>query len=148
MTYEAKRFRRRKKTTTYQLKNGYIFKMRLMPWLRTDAGCIWLASLAVGKSKRQLNDWLNRRNKKSVRSLSASLTGQEGNKIQALAIRQVRHWVVDLPPGDSLCLRCESAVPDKQFKVWRRWFEAHEDPRWRINPDLKSFYIYKPSNLE
>jgi hypothetical protein len=148
MTYEAKRFRRRKKTTTYQLKNGYIFKMRLMPWLRTDAGCIGLASLAVGKSKRQLNDWLNKRNKKSVRSLSASLTGQEGNKIQALAIRQVRHWVTDLPPGDSLCLRCESAVPDKQFKVWRRWFETHEDPRWRINPDLKSFYIYRPSTLE
>lgn len=122
--------------------------MRLMPWLRTDAGCIWLASLAVGKSKRQLNDWLNKRNKKSVRSLSASLTGQEGNKIQALAIRQVRHWVTDLPPGDSLCLRCESALPGKQFKVWRRWFETHEDPRWRINPDLKSFYIYKPSNLE
>jgi len=122
--------------------------MRLIPWIRTEKGCVWLASLAVGKSKRQLNDWLNKRKKKSVSRLSSILTGKLGTRVQAIAVRQVRQWIIEIPGGDSVCMRCESALPDKQFRVWKRWFLSHEDPRWEISDEYKSFFFYKPRVIE
>jgi hypothetical protein len=53
-----------------------------------------------------------------------------------------------LPPGDSICLRCECAAPEKQFRVWKQWFERHEDPRWEISEEHKSFFFYKPRGLK
>lgn len=49
----------------------------------------------------------------------------------------------ELPEGDSICMRCESAVPDKQFRVWKKWFTKHEDVRWEISEEHKSFFFYK-----
>jgi ribosomal protein L37AE/L43A len=76
------------------------------------------------------------------------LTGKFGPRTQAIAIRQVRQWVEQLPPGDSICMRCESALPDKQFKVWKQWFKKHEDYRWEINDCHRSFFFYKPTVLQ
>jgi hypothetical protein len=117
-------------------------KLRLIPWIHTQNGCVWLASLAVSKSKRQINDWMQQRKKRSVRRLNSSLTGKFGPKVQALAIRQVREWMQSIPKGDSICMRCESAVPDKQFQVWQKWFQRHEDQRWNINEENRSFFFY------
>ena len=72
-----------------------------------------------------------------------SLTGKIGNGVQAIAIRQVRKWVGELPVGHSITLRCESVVPEKQFRVWKKWFEKHEDVAWEINDKYKSFFFYK-----
>ena len=116
-----------------------VLKLRLIPWMRTQNNCVWLASLAVGKSKKQINDWLQQRKKRSVNRLSSKLTGKLGPRTQALAIRQVRQWIGELPPGDSLCLRCESALPEKQFQVWKKWFTKHEDKDWVINDEFKYF---------
>ncbi len=80
--------------------------------------------------------------------LSSSLTGKFGPYTQAIGIREVRKWITQIPPGDSICLRCESVLPDKQFKVWQRWFKTHEDPSWQINKKHKSFFYYKPRELE
>ena len=55
---------RKKKTKTVVLPDGQLLKMRLLPWIRTEKGCVWLASLAIGRSKRQINDWMDRRKKK------------------------------------------------------------------------------------
>ena len=119
--------------------------MRLLPWIYTEGGCVWLASLAVGKSRRQINDWLKRKTKKkNVRRLDSCLTGKYSNLSQAIAIQQVRRWVQELPPGNSITLRCESAKPDKQFRVWKKWFQRWEDKKWDINEEFKSFFYYKP----
>jgi len=130
------------------LPNGMILKMRLIPWIRTPIGYVWLASLAVGKSKRQINDWMNQRKKKSVSRLSSNLTGKFGPRTQAIAIRQVRQWVDELPAGDMIALRCESALPDKQFRVWKKWFTKHEDLRWEVKEEFKAFWFYKSSPIE
>ena len=134
---------RKKKTKTVVLPDGQVLKMRLLPWIRTEKGCVWLASLAIGRSKRQINDWMDRRKKKSVAKLDRSLNGTFGPKTQAIAIRQVRQWVDELPKGESIALRCESTVPDKQFRVWKKWFTKHEDIRWEISEEHKSFFFYK-----
>ena len=80
MSYRVKK---RKKIFTQHLNNDYKLKMRLLPLLHTSNGCVWLVSLAVSKSKRQINDWMNRRHNKRTRLLDTFLTGKEGNKIQA-----------------------------------------------------------------
>ena len=117
--------------------------MRLLPWIRTEKGCVWLASLAIGRSKRQINDWMDRRKKRSVAKLDKSLNGTLGLKPQIIAMRQVRQWVDELPKGESIALRCESTVPDKQFRVWKKWFTKREDIRWEISEEHKSFFFYK-----
>ena len=75
--------------------------------------------------------------------MDSSLTGKEGNRTQAIAIRQVRKWAEEIPVGDSMTLRCESAVPEKQFRVWKKWFEKHEDPNWIANPKWKTLFFYR-----
>jgi hypothetical protein len=137
------RIKKRKKVFTKAIGKGYLLKMRLIPWIRTTKGCVWLASLAVSKSSRQINDWMDERKNARVRQMDTSLTGKIGNGVQAIAIRQVRKWVDELPLGHSFTLRCESALPDKQFRVWKRWFEMHEDSNWEISEEHKSFFIYK-----
>jgi len=119
--------------------------VRLIPWIQTKDGCVWLASFAAGKSRRQINDWLKRKTKrKRVRHLDLHLTGRHGNFIQGLGVYQLRSWVNNLLPGDSLIMRCESANPDKQFRVWRKWFQRKEAAEWDINDEFKSFFYYKP----
>lgn len=139
-----KKTQRRKKVSTYHLPQGYLVVARLIPWIQTKDGCVWLASFAAGKSRRQINDWLKRRIKrKRVRYLDSHLTGRHGNLIQGVGVYQLRDWANELPPGDSITLRCESAKADKQFRVWKRWFETKEDSAWIINEDFKSFFYYK-----
>ena len=139
-----KTIKRRKKVFTKHLPGGYMVVLRLLPWIHTEGGCVWLASLAVGKSRRQINDWLKRKTRKQkVRRLDMSLTGKFGPKTQAIAIRQVRQWLTEIPYGDSISLRCESTVSDKQFRVWKKWFEKHEDLNWEISKEHKAFFFYK-----
>jgi len=138
------RIKRRTKTVTTRLTGEYILKLRLMPWIFTEKGVIWLASMAVGKSMRQINDWMTRKEKrKKVHLMDTSLTGRFGNKTQALAIRQLRKWITEIPQGDSITLRCECALSDKQFKVWKRWFQRHESKEWTISDEHKSFFFYR-----
>ena len=121
----------------------HILKMRLFPWMRTKNGYIWLASMAISKSNRQLNDWTTLKKNKRVQRLKLSLTGRFGPKSQAIAIRQVRDWMKEIPIGDSITLRCESCVPEKQFKIWKKWFLKNESNKWKINDEYKSFFFYR-----
>jgi len=90
---------------------------------------------------------MSRRKNARVRQLDSSLTGKFGNKIQAIAVRQLRQWIEELPTGDSMSFRCESATSDKQFKVWTKWFQRHEYSGWEINQQFKSFFYYKHKSL-
>jgi len=134
---------RAKKVATTRIGN-YILKVRLSPWMFLGKdGVIWLASLAIGKSNRQINDWMNRKTNKRRYLMDISLTGRFASKTQAIAIRQVREWMREIPIGDSITLRCESALSDKQFRVWKKWFEKHEDSNWTVNEKYKSFFFYR-----
>lgn len=86
---------------------------------------------------------MNKRKKKSVSRLSSSLTGRVGLKSQAFAIQQLRKWKEELNTGESIAFICESVVSDKQFKIWKKWFERHEDKNWDILEKEKTFFFFK-----
>lgn len=133
------RTKRKKQTFTCLLPGGFVLKMRLLPWIKTQDYCQWLLSLAVSKSKRQINDWLKERKNTRTKKLNKNLTGVFGPKIQAIAVRQMRYWSNHIPKGDILFFRCESAMPLKQFDIWSRWFQRHESKDWIINSEFKYF---------
>ena len=137
------RITRRKTVSITRLAKGFLLKLQMRPWIYTKEGVVWIASFAVGKSTRQINDWMMQKKNQRVRRMDSSLTGKEGNRTQAIAIRQVRDWVEQLPIGDSLTLRCESNLSEKQFRVWKKWFTKHEDSSWEISEDHKAFFFYK-----
>lgn len=140
-----KKIRRRKKVFTKKLTGNYLVVLSLSPWIYVEDRCVWLASIAAGKSRRQINDWLKRKTKKRrVRRLNSYLTGRHANLVQGIGIYKLRNWVQELMPGDSITLRCESAKADKQFRVWKKWFQRKEIVGWNINEEFKSFFYYKP----
>jgi len=91
---------------------------------------------------------MNERKNARARHLAGSLTGRVGFKTQALAIRQVRQWMQEIPEGDSICLCCESVLANKQFQIWKKWFIRHEDSTWQISDEHKSFFWYKSRTVE
>ena len=124
-------------------------KSRLIPWIKVEKTVVWLGSIGVSKSKHQLNDWMNRRKNQRTRRLDGNLTGKAGNKVQAIAIRSLHDWLAHIPEGDSVVFRCESALPAKQFRVWKKWILRHN---YYLNPnideELRSFFFYKPREIE
>jgi hypothetical protein len=111
-------------------------------------GCVWLASMAVCRSKRQANDWMQDKKNKRSRQLKLNLTGKQAMKLQLIGIRIVREWINLIPPGDSLAFRCDSAKKEKQFRIWKKWFQKNEDSNWIIREDIKTFFYYKPMHIE
>ena len=140
----------KKKLLTVFLPGNYLMKLRLVSWMRTPAGTIWLASLAVGKSKRQLNDWMSRKTKrKRVIQLDSNLTGKLNVKLMLRVMEQVHAWCDELANGDMFVFNCESAEPQKQFDVWGKWLSRrNKGYTWVANKELLSFYFYKHVNLE
>jgi hypothetical protein len=145
-----RRRKAKKKLLTVFLPGNYFMKLRLVSWMRTPTGTIWLASLAVGKSKRQLNDWMSRRTKtKRVKCLDSNLTGRLTVKLMLQVMEQVHIWCDELNNGDMFVFNCESAEPQKQFRVWGKWLSRKERGyTWIPNNELLSFYFYKHVNLE
>lgn len=135
----------KKKVFTIHSNRNHIIKLRLIPWIKNSNGVIWLASVAAGKSNRQINDWFNRRTKrKSVRQLDNKLTSLLGYQGHSLVMQQVRKWCDELEPGEMLAFKCESAEPEKQFRVWGKWLlnkEKHH--KWIPDESFLSFYFYK-----
>ena len=144
-------FRSRKKLVkTLHLENGAIAVTRLIPWIRIGKNYAWMASLAVGKSRRQINDWLMRRTRrKSVKQLDNNLTGLGGNSGHAIALRHLYAWLAVIPPGDMVMFYCESAQAERQMVVWKKWIQRHHpNLLYSIDEETKSFYIYKPHGIE
>ena len=82
--------------------------------------------------------------RRSGKSLGTTLIGDAGISYQLFAMRQVMRWYEEIPQGDSISLRCESAYPEKQYRAWSRWFKQREDPRWEAVPEHLAFFLYKP----
>ena len=144
-----KRIKRKKIVTYHYLGDGFLVKSRLIPWIKVGKTVVWLGSIGVSKSKRQLNDWMNRRKNQRTRQLDGNLTGKVGNKVQAIAIRSLHDWLAYVPGGDSVVFRCESAFPAKQFKVWKKWILRHNHYlKPDIDEELRSFFFSKPREIE
>ena len=77
-----------------------------------------------------------------------NLTGKDCNKTQAIAIRLVRKWMTEIPPGDAILICCESVAADKQYRVWKKWFAKHEDLEVSAIDSSKSILIYRPMYVE
>ena len=64
-------------------------------------------------------------------------------------MKQVHAWCDELNNGDMFVFNCESAEPQKQFRVWGKWLSRKEHSyKWVPNKELLSFYFYKHVNLE
>ena len=142
------KIKRHQKVVTIRLQNTYLVKMFLQPVVKTGTGCVWVMGIATGKSIRQINQWFKRRKTRRARKMAMCLTGRLGVTIHKIGIEQMRQWYDELAPGDSISFRCESASPEKQFKVWRRWFEKNESKNWEIETKHLSFFLYKPRGLQ
>lgn len=139
------RFTRSKKIATIKTEDGTLFRIRTIPWMQIKEAnsYVWLVSMAVGKSNRQINDWMNKRQNKRSRQLSQKLNGKAGTLFQRFAIQQLRKWVDELPVGDSIVVKCESVVASKQFRIWKQWFQRKESAEWQFMDSFKSLYYYK-----
>lgn len=140
MTY---RVRRKFTSTTFDV-DGYVGKLFLEPFCEYEKGhCLWNVGLAVGKSKRQLNDWYRNRNNKRRRSLRNHLTGPGTIKIWTIALRHLlkMRWE-HLEPGDAMVLDCTSRDPDRQLYIYSRWLKHHQDVF--INFERRELYWIRP----
>ena len=136
------RIRRKITSTTFRVQ-GQLCKVFLEPTHEYRPGFWhWNTGFAVGKSKRQINDWYWKRKNKRARSLKKQLVGTSGIKTIAAGFDKVLLLRWNLAPGDVLTLDCTSGEPEKQFRAWQRWHKHHQD--WVIDYDQQTFHWYRP----
>ena len=102
----------------------------------------WNVGFAVGKSRRQLNDWYKNRKNKRARSLNKKLPGKVGLSAISRGNDEVLKLRWNLYPGDHLVIDCTSRYPEKQFRSFKRWCKNR--PEWIIDEELKEFTWYRP----
>jgi len=134
---------RSKKNNTIKLPDGSWCRIRITPWMRVENNYIWIISLAVSKSNRQINDWMKKRKNKRARSLSKQMTGKFAGKVQAFAVRQMRAWMKEHFKNDSIVFKCESVEAEKQYRIWKKWFARWESEKWEPVPEYLGFYYFK-----
>lgn len=137
-------YRIRRKTTSTTFKVGdQLCKVFLEPQYEYRPGFWhWNVGFAVGRSRRQINDWYWKRNNKRARSLQNQLVGNSGMKAIARGFDHLLLLRWNLAPGDVLSLDCTSGEPEKQFRAWQRWQKHHSD--CVIDYDEKKFFWYRP----
>jgi hypothetical protein len=134
---------RRKFTSSTFCVDGYICKVFIEPVEKyTSNFYIWSAGFAIGKSKRQINDWYKRRKNKRARSLEGKISGKRGIKIIRKGFQEIlkMRWLIE--PGDALSGVCRSAKTEKEFNAFYRWAKKH--PEIIINYLNKEFIWYRP----
>lgn len=136
------RVRRHITSSTFSV-NGQLCKVFLEPVTQHCPGhWTWNLGFAIGKSKRQLNDWYHKRKNKRTRGIDKHLTGKSGMKAFALGVKTMLHmrWVI--PPGDVMTIDCTSKDPDKQLRAYWYWLKRH--PEVVVDPENKSIFWYRP----
>jgi hypothetical protein len=137
-------YRTRRHLTSSTFKVGtQICKVFLDPHNEYQPGFwLWNVGFAVGKSKRQLNDWYNNRLNKRHRSLSQQIVGLSGMKTITRGFKEVLKLRWTIQPGDAIVLDCTSGDPDRQFRAWHRWLKHH--PEWMVDYHNQKFFWYRP----
>ena len=139
MTY---RVRRKFTSSTFRVE-GQLCKIFLEPVFEYAPGYwIWNVGFAIGKSRRQLNDWYWRRKNKRRKSLDRRIVGRSGVKAIRRGFEEVLRLRWNIEPGDGLIIDSTSANPDKQFHAFSRWHRYH--PEWVIDYVKKEFIWYRP----
>jgi hypothetical protein len=124
MTYKVCR---KRSTTTFKI-NNQVCKVFLNPLFKGENGhWIWELSFAIGKSKRDLNDWFNQRKNKRANRIKKRLTGKNGLKPlnKAAQISLQMRWQIE--PGDCILVNCQSKYVYKQFKAMFYWLKHQPD---------------------
>lgn len=133
----------RKFTSRTFTVNGQLCKIFLQPWREHKPGFwVWNVGFAIGKSRRQLNDWYWKRKNKRARSLNNQLVGRSGIQAIKQGFEEVLRLRWNLAPGDCLVIDCTSKDPQKQFHAFSRWRRYH--PEWAIDEKRREFYWYRP----
>ncbi len=133
----------RKFTSTTFRVGDQLCKVFLEPMFEYQPGYyMWNVGFAVGKSRRQLNDWYWKRKNKRARSLANHIVGKAGLKTISKGFEAVRVLRWNLHPGDGMVLDCTSKDPDRQFRAWSRWAKTNRE--WVIDADKKEFIWYRP----
>ena len=102
----------------------------------------WNVGFAVGKSRRQLNDWYRRKKNRRARTLNQVMRGKAGLTAISKGNDEVLKLRWNLHPGDHLVIDCTSRYPEKQFRAFKRWCKNR--PEWIIDEELKEFTWYRP----
>jgi hypothetical protein len=125
--------------------NNQLCKVFLEPQVEYRPGhWLWNVGFAVGRSKRQLNDWYWKRKNKRRRSLDQKIVGTSGIKTISKGFKEVLKLRWNIEPGDVICLDCTSGNPEKQFKTWMRWAPSKKHPEWLVDFQEKKFFWYRP----
>lgn len=129
-------------STTFKV-GKQLCRVTFMPWHQYRPGFwIWNVGFCVGKSKRQLNDWYNKRRNRRARTLDGKIVGRNGLATISRGFQAVLRLRWQIPPGDLIVLDCTSGNPEQQFKAWSRWHKNH--PEWLIDFEEKKFFWYRP----
>ena len=136
------RVRRKFTSSTFDV-DGQLCKIFLQPWFQQANGFWgWNVGFAIGKSRRQLNDWYWQRKNRRRRSLKGKLVGRSGLKAIRKGFEEVQRLRWSIPAGDTIVLDCTSADPDRQFHAWSRWSTKYPD--FLPDPIKKEFYWTRP----
>jgi hypothetical protein len=71
------------------------------------------------------------------------MTGREGPRTLAIGLRKVKEWMQEVEINDVICLRCASAKPEKQARMYYNWFSKHEDFVWNYDSNERSFMLMR-----
>lgn len=81
--------------------------------------------------------------------MSLNLTGKLTLPNQKLLVQKLRQWCDELPIKDMIALRCESAKPEKQYRIWKKWLLNREAPYgWSFSDEHLALYFYKHTPIE
>lgn len=142
------KFKRKHYKAYLRTKNGEWAVFSVRPWIKVDSTFVWLICIAVSKSKRQLNDWLNQRKNKRVYSLSRNMTGKSGPQPLFWAFKQMLIIEQRLPVMDGLWFWFDAVEKDKQRRVYMKWFDRYASPNWKYLKETDSFYFFKSPILK
>ena len=130
-------------TSSTFVVDGQLCKVFLEPQFEYRPGFwMWNVGFAVGKSRRQLNDWYYRKQNKRRRSLDARLTGKSGMKAFSSGVRTMLRMRWALQPGDVIVIDCTSNSPEKQFRSYWYWLRRHRE--WVIDFEEKKIFWHRP----
>ena len=135
--------RRKKLTFIKRFDNGQLLKAFLTPVNVKNNKCIWNFAIAISRSNRQINDLNSCRKNKRVNKIKSKLTGNVGAKSLIEAARITRKCFLHIQKGDSIIFKCESSIPKKQLRVFKKWLIGREKLNWEYLEDLNIFFIYK-----
>ena len=146
--------KRKTKRFTLVTSSKDVVVLQAKPWVYVPglsgcpSTCVWLVCLAVSKSRRQINDWLNCRKNKRSRSLSKNMTGKSGPKPLYWAFKQLTAIEEYIPVSDGLWFWFDAIEKDKQRRVYLKGFSKYGNPAWQYLPEKDAFYFFKQTGVQ